>query len=186
MFDLPHIKEILAHYTPIELTSTPHSAAVLVILLTHKEEIEIVITKRAANLPTYAGHYSFPGGMFEATDKNLLETAIRETEEELHLTKQDYNVIGQLNDFHDRYGNLVRPFVAVMAKQHFQKTHRIAVDEIDTLYLLPLNELKHLQDDPHLHHVTKRRPSFSYQAGDVFIWGLTAAILMDFYHLISR
>jgi hypothetical protein len=99
MFDLSHIKNILNAFSPTALPNTPLAAAVLVILLADANRIEIVITKRATTLPTYAGHYSFPGGMFEEADEDLLQTAIRETAEELHLSANDYEMIGQLNDF---------------------------------------------------------------------------------------
>lgn len=181
------IINILNHYRPTQLMATPLRAAVMVIfLLDENDHVEIVVTKRSANLPTYAGHYSFPGGMADDSDNNLYHTAQRETEEELHLPYSAYSYIGELDDFQDHDGNVVRPFVVQMQKNAFMATYQISPIEIQEMYLLPIKKLFEFKDNPELHHITKRRPSYSYQDGSVFIWGLTAAILVHLRNLIEN
>lgn len=176
----------LSHHTPITLPMTPKSAAVMLILLTdEKNQIEIVITKRTAHLPTYAGHYSLPGGMRDDIDADFYATAVRELQEELNLTEDLYEKIGELDDFHDRYGHLVRPFVVFMKKSVFEKNMKIAAHEIENVDLLPLEKLDQIADDPALHAVTLRQPSYSLKENHIYVWGLTAAILVHFLNIIS-
>ena len=54
------------------------SVAILII-----DDKEILFIKRSENLPTHKGHIAFPGGKKENSDKNIVETALREAEEEL-------------------------------------------------------------------------------------------------------
>lgn len=176
----------LALYKPSLLTPTSPSAAVMVMLLANEENtFEIVLTKRAPTLLTYAGDYSFPGGMRDEGDKDLYATAMREVEEELNIAPHSYQKIGQLDDFQDRFDHLVRPFVTLMEKKHFEKQHKKSDAEITQIYFFPLNHLSQLKDDPALHHLTRRQPSYSYTHEDVFVWGLTAAILVHVFNIIS-
>lgn len=186
MFSMTNIISKLSTYQPALLPDTPIRAAVMIILLRDaNDNVEIVITKRAAGLPTYAGHYSFPGGMWDLTDKDLYVTAQREIQEELNLASNSYQPIGQLNDFIDRFGNLVRPFVVTMRRDEFHCQQQISQEEIEKLYFLPISKLSEFKDDPSLHKITKRRPSFAFRDGDAFIWGLTASILVHFYQILQ-
>lgn len=183
---------ILSHYQPALMVETSPSAAVMVIILeqdkllldNNTNNLSIVLTKRASTLPTYAGHYSFPGGMRDADDKDLYATAMRETQEELQLSCHAYQYLGQLDDFHDRYGHLVRPYVALMKKSTFLNLHKISLAEIQDIYFFPIAKLSELKDDPTLHAITKRKPSYSFTDGNVFVWGLTAAILVHLSNII--
>lgn len=176
----------LTDYQPVTLPETIPSAAVMVILLQDEaNQLEIVLTKRAMTLPTYAGHYSFPGGIRDAEDANMHATAVREIQEELNLLPDTYQPIAQLDDFQDRNGHLVRPFVSLITKTTFVAKHKISPAEIDRLYYFPLTKLHSLKDNPKLHYITQRRPSYSYTEGDVFVWGLTAAILVHLRNILS-
>lgn len=177
----------LSQHNPELLKDTPHCAAVLIILLTNAEnDIEIVITKRTETLATFPGQYSFPGGMREENDcLNLYTTAQRETQEELHLPFESYHRIAQLDDFQDRYGNLVRPFVVSMKKIDFENIYRINEDEVAEIYYFPLKKLNEIKDDPSLHEITRRRPSYAFKEGHVFIWGLTANVLVHLQNIIE-
>lgn len=176
----------IANYKPILRAETPIKAAVMILFLRNQENVvRIVLTKRAATLPTYAGHYSFPGGMYDDSDDNLYVTAQRETYEELGIPVDAYQFLGQLNDSYSRDGNLVRPFVCIMDETLFIQLHKIAYAEIDELYYLSLANLEKFTDDEKLHAITKRRPSYSFTDGDTFIWGLTAGILMNLLEVIS-
>jgi len=179
------IATILANYQPVLLDETPIAAAVMMILLIDEnEEIDIVLTKRADNLPTYAGHYSFPGGMRDPSDPDLYQTAVREVYEELNLPAHAYQAIGQLDDFQDHEGHLVRPFVAYMKKADFKRLYKQSTAEVAELYYFPLNKLNAIHDDPTLHAITRRRPSYAFREGHVFVWGLTATILIHFLNVL--
>src|SRR5438309_11875519 len=57
---------------------------------------EIVLTKRSMQVETHKGQISFPGGYREATDFDLLHTALREAEEEVGIRGTDVTVLGRL------------------------------------------------------------------------------------------
>lgn len=187
MTNIKKIAEILTAYRPILLKETPKQSAVMVILIESiPNHLEILLTKRAATLPTYAGQYSFPGGIREAQDETLYQTAKREVEEELAVTETHYQLVGQLDDFYARDGHLVRPFVVKAAKHDFKNTLSLSEAEIERIYYLPFEQLKDFKEDPLLHAITRRRPSYSYHNEEgVFVWGLTAAILIHLWQVTS-
>ncbi|MDQ3966462.1 MAG: CoA pyrophosphatase, partial [Actinomycetota bacterium] len=75
-------------------------AAVLVPILLAPEETRIVYTLRKENLQDHAGQISFPGGAPEPQDGSLLETALREAEEEINLRPDLVEVIGELEELY--------------------------------------------------------------------------------------
>jgi|SRR5579885_1104649 8-oxo-dGTP pyrophosphatase MutT (NUDIX family) len=187
MPDIKLILETLAQYRPVMIDPTPESAAVMILLLSNEDQAcEIVLTERSAKLPTYAGDYSFPGGIRDFADTNLYATAVREIQEELNIPPDSYQHIGQLDDFLDKYGRLVRPFVATMNKENFEKLCKTSHDEIERIYYFALPDLVKIQDNPMLRHITRRSPAYSFREGDVFVWGLTAAILVHLSNIINH
>ena len=75
----------------------------------------IIMTEKSKNLKVHGGEISFPGGKWSEQDSDLLETAIRETKEELCLDIPRGHVIGQLDDvitLNSRYR--IIPFVAIL------------------------------------------------------------------------
>lgn len=176
--------KILRHYHPVTLEETKVAAAVMLIIVNEPNESPaIVVTKRSLTLPHYAGHYSLPGGIRDSNDTDLFATAVREVEEELQIKQENYFKLGQLDDFSDFYGNLVRPFVVEMQKKEFDNLCKPSAHEISEIYFFSLTKLDQIKEEIIL--ITKRRPSYSFKEGHVYIWGLTAAILVHFYKLIT-
>ncbi len=173
-------------YQPILMPDISPSAAVMVILLEEDDHeiLHMVLTKRSKKLPTYAGDYCFPGGVKDDNDSDLKATAMREVQEELGLASSSYEIIGQLDDFADRYGNLVRPFVACMLKKKFKLYYKSSLVEISNIYYFPLNELDQFKENESLAQITHRRPSYVYIHNEVTIWGLTASIIVHFRKIV--
>ncbi len=175
----------ISQYQPILMAETPASAAVLVILMYDEQDnLFLIITKRSNHVATYAGDYCFPGGMRESTDQAIKITAMREVEEELGLKNDSYQMIGQLDDFIDRYERLVRPFVAIMSKKKFEQHYKNNSDEIRGIYFFPLEDLLTVQESELLSLITKRHPSYFYLRDEVMIWGLTASIMVHLGNII--
>src|SRR5256885_2799629 len=80
---------------PVEALDGRPAAAVLLPLV-DGPEASIVFTKRTDDLPRHPGEISFPGGMRHDDDSDLLATALRETEEELGLSRELVDVLGPL------------------------------------------------------------------------------------------
>ena len=180
--NLNYLREKLGGHHPISFPETTASAAVLILLMhNEKEEVFLVVTKRSQQVSRYAGDYCFPGGLKELDDVEFIETLHREVEEELGMCPQSYHIIGQLDDFYDRYHHLVRPFVATIAKENFEA--RLGV-EIEKLDFFPLTNLQNFHEDKDLERITKRHPAYKYVEGEVVIWGLTASIMVHLYNIL--
>jgi 8-oxo-dGTP pyrophosphatase MutT (NUDIX family) len=170
--DLESIVTTLQQYQPLRVPNTPYSASVLILLMyDDANNISLIVTKRSQTVATYVGDYCL-------SDTDLLITAQRETEEELNLRPEHYQIIGELDDFYDHYGNLVRPYVAIISRENFSTWHQSSSDEVAELFYFPLADLRLVERDEKLEQLSKRHPTYSYRQGKVLIWGLTASMMV--------
>jgi 8-oxo-dGTP pyrophosphatase MutT (NUDIX family) len=87
-------------------------AAVLMPILPHGEEFCFLLTQRTHKVDTHKGQISFPGGIQEDSDSNLLQTALRETWEEIGLASDGIHVLGEFDEYLSITGLIVTPFAA--------------------------------------------------------------------------
>ena len=89
-------------------------AAVMVLLHGDQDNPQVVLTQRAMHLNNHAGEVAFPGGMWDRTDRDLLHTALRETEEEIGLAPTLVEPIAMLPAASPKRRRLrVTPFVGL-------------------------------------------------------------------------
>ena len=155
------------------------NAAVLILLLTDKatqtKEARILLTQRSAQLRTHGGEVAFPGGHRHREDKTLIDTALRETQEEVGIDKCGVEVVGCLPPRRTRSSQYVLPCVAIL---NDELTLNINNDEVAEVFQVPLNFF--CQENLLAHKVNYRGrvyriPRFKYQSYD--IWGFTANII---------
>jgi len=154
-------------------------AAVLVPILVEGEDARVVYTVRKDDLADHAGQISFPGGSMEARDTSLLETALREAEEEIDLSPELVEVVGELEEMYIPPSNFrVSPFVGLLAPEAEMV---LAPDEVEEIFTVPL---KTLIANGTFRKVHWRREGRDYKV-PVFaiegpvprnIWGATAAM----------
>lgn len=175
MLDL--LRQRLPDYQRTELPLALPEAAVLMPLV-NSPEPRVILTVRSSSMPTHAGEVAFPGGKRDPTDKNLLMTALRETEEEVGLGREFVDVLGQLSPLASRYGMKVTPFVGIV---HPDAQLEAEPGEIETIFQVPLRFF--LDEKPELSSPIDffgrrfRIPSYYYE--DKRIWGLTAFMILD-------
>lgn len=177
---LDSIKQKLEKLNPIESTSLK-KAGVLIGILYHDEYInnpEIIFTQRSTKLSTHSGEVSFPGGKWDEQDKNLYETALRESNEEINLNTEDVVLAGSLNYLVSKHKIEVNPYVGLITK----KQNLVDNDEIEKIFTVPLEFLTD-KKNAKLHKIERKNrnvivPSWVYN--DQIIWGLTAMITADF------
>ncbi len=151
-------------------------AAVLVPILMEPEGPSIVYTVRKGHLQDHAGQISFPGGSMEPSDDSLLETALREAEEEIDLGRELVEVIGELEEMFIPPSNFrVSPFVGLLP---VEAELTLQPDEVEEIFTVPLEDLLSPQA---FQRVLWNREGREYKV-PVFdvegrrIWGATAAM----------
>ena len=154
-------------------------AAVLVPILVGGDDARVVYTVRKDDLADHAGQISFPGGSIESGDGSLLETALREAEEEIDLSPDLVEVVGELEEMYIPPSNFrVSPFVGLLPPEAEMVLAPDEVEEIFTVSLATLAANETFQK------VLWRRDGRDYEV-PVFaiggpvprnIWGATAAM----------
>ena len=172
------IKQKLEKLNPIKPTSLK-KAGVFIGILYHDEFIEnpeVIFTQRSAKVSTHSGEVSFPGGKWEEGDKDLYETSLRESNEEINLNINDVTYLGSLNYLISKHKIEVNQYIGLVTK----KQNFIDNDEIAHTFTVPLD---FLINNAREHNIERKNtnvivPSWVYN--DQTIWGLTALITADF------
>ena len=168
----------------IELLKTSRPAAVLIPLVRHKGGMTVLLTQRASHLKDHAGQISFPGGRFEPSDVGYESTALRETEEEISLSRDRVEVIGRLDTYMTRTGFEVTPVVAFV-----EPPIRVKPDprEVAAIFEVPLvflmDRINHKRASRNVCGTTRYFYAMEYR--EYYIWGATAGMLVNLSELLS-
>ena len=158
---------------------TLRAAAVLIPLYVREKALWTLFTKRTDLVEHHKGQISFPGGGKDAADANLWETAVRETEEEIGVSRKVVRILGALPRLVTVTEFEVAPFVGAIP---YPITFAPRAGEVEEIIEVPLSSLL----DP---MVVEERPvkwkgkdvmSIVYHYKGHAIWGATARILADF------
>ena len=153
-------------------------ASVLVIIYGH--DPQILMIEKSKQLNSHAGEIAFPGGKWIDDDTDLLDTALRETKEEIGLTISRNDVTGQLDNVQTlNSGFKITPFVSIIDTI----PQLTANQEVETILHIPMVPfLQTLADDPDpLHKSLQEMYTFTYK--DKIVWGASARILKQ---LVNR
>ncbi len=150
------------------------NAAVLVPILECKDS-KIVMIKRGKNLTRSAGHVAFPGGMMEKGE-DVIETALREVEEELGLKRNKVEVLGFLKPREVlEYRIKICPVVGVAEEINFnpdsREVSKVLVDKLENVLL------------------SRRVADWgaNFECCGELVWGASSRVLDDFYlRIVSR
>jgi 8-oxo-dGTP pyrophosphatase MutT (NUDIX family) len=159
-------------------------AAVLAIVI-EADPPSVVLTERAATMSRHAGEVSFPGGLVEPGDRDLLATALRETHEELGIAPGVLHPLGALPPIHTYVSaTLVTPFVAVVAEPPVMTVseREIAAVHVPTLASLAAVEAERVLREEG--GATWR--GWWYELPAVTVWGATGFMLHELLALVRR
>jgi 8-oxo-dGTP pyrophosphatase MutT (NUDIX family) len=153
-------------------------AAVLVPLITRKNGLTVMLTRRNEQLKNHAGQISFPGGSVDDNDRNPTHTALRETEEEIGLDPDCIKIIGSLDEYIVGTGYLVNPIIGSV-KPPFKLIRQ--EDEVSEIFEVPLDYLiQPTNFERYSRYFNgKMRHHLAIKWKDYFIWGATAGILRN-------
>ena len=170
----------------------PMAASVLVPLVERDDGLQVLLTRRADHLTDHAGQISFPGGRADPGDVDVVDTALREAQEEVGLPRERVQVLGPLNTYSTVSSYVVTPIVGLI-----QPPFHLALDafEVAEAFEVPLAFLMspahHQRHAMEYEGVKRQFLSMPWQGIDAqgqpreyFIWGATAAMLRNLYHFL--
>ena len=159
--------------------SLKNQAAVMIIVCEIDDHDQLLFTKRSQHLNTHGGEVAFPGGKWEPSDKSLLNTAYRETFEEVGLSQACLNLRGELPAHYTRNKVKVTPFAA-----HVKGLPELTLCEfeIESVFWAPtsffLRDNRTQTDIFEFNNSEYWAPVYHYL--DYKIWGFTARLLVTF------
>jgi 8-oxo-dGTP pyrophosphatase MutT (NUDIX family) len=160
-------------------------AAVLVPIVQRPEGLTVLLTQRTAHLSSHPGQVSFPGGSAEPEDSSPIETALRETEEEIGLSRHNIEIIGVLPEHATASSFLVTPVVGLVTPPFDLVADPGEVAEIFEVPLAFLmNGVNHQRMSFELPEGAGRRSFYAMPWERFFIWGATAGMLRNLFHLL--
>lgn len=150
-------------------------------LFEHREGLaQIVLTKRSEYPGAHSGQISFPGGRYEDEDLNFENTAKRETEEEVGLKADAYQIISPLTELYIPPSNfLVHPFLAISEEPTDLKRE---IKEVAQIIRLPFQEFlepTNVQEIKVTITGGMKLPTTAFVVQGHIIWGATAMILSE-------
>ncbi|NRA29503.1 MAG: CoA pyrophosphatase [Parvularculaceae bacterium] len=177
-------------YSPI-LKAPPTEPRPAAVMIGVRDIVDptVVLTLRSPSMPSHAGQISLPGGTPKPTDADFVATALRESEEEVGLAADAFDVLGTMGPHHGGLGYVVTPVIGII---HGEAEVEACPREVAEVFEVPLASLL----NPENHIIQKRQfndipydmfavPVYDTQGEHRNIWGLTAGILKtlsDAYH----
>ncbi|MCU0805160.1 MAG: CoA pyrophosphatase [Burkholderiales bacterium] len=158
-------------------------AAVLVPVVDRRDQLTVLFTRRTAHLHDHAGQISFPGGRSEA-DESALDTALRETEEEIGLARGHVEPLGELTEYVTITGYRVTPVVALVRPPFDLAPDDFEVAEIFEVPLAFLLDPANHQRNSVVYEGLQRH-YYAMPYGPYYIWGATAGMLMNLYRFLG-
>lgn len=179
------IATIIRHYQKRKINDenlTP--SAVLIPLFFNQGQCHVLFTERSQEVNFHKGQICFPGGTREPGDASLLQTALRETEEEIGLKAEDVEILGELDDNETvTSGYFISPFVAFIPYPYpFKPAHK----EVKQILSVPLSALMDEANFRQEYQTYNGRglQVYYYNYGEEVIWGATARIVKQFVDLL--
>lgn len=173
--------ETVSHLVPSE----PTAAAVLLPIIDRPEGLSLLFTERSPKLKSHAGQISFPGGRIEVNDGEPKLTALRETEEEIGLSRDYVEIMGYLTPHVVFSGFSVTPVIGWVSNAF---TLNVDATEVESVFEVPLSFFMNSQN----HHLERRQlgdisvPVYYFEYAQRRIWGMTAGIIMHLYERMTH
>ncbi len=173
--------------TVLDIPNDYKRAAVLVPIYIKDDEWHILFTRRTEKVTHHKNEISFPGGGFdENADNNIIETALREIEEEIGC--KNVEIIGLLDDIFTISGYIVTPVVGKISNSVDLDCNQQNSDEIQYIISVPIEKVANAsnfwtQEFPYDEGKLYEVPFFDY--GGEIIWGATGRILLNFLRILT-
>lgn len=163
---------------PGEARYRPGRTAAVLVPVIDQDEPELVLTLRARDLAHHPGQVSFPGGAIERAGETAVETAMRETREEIGIAETSIRPVGFLDRFDTISDYRVLPVVGLLEPGLKWVPDRTEVDEVFTVpfsYITDASRFRRSERE----YQGERHTIWSLTWGGHVIWGVTAAIIRN-------
>jgi len=161
-------------------------SAVLVPIYYKEGQYYILFTQRTERVKEHKGQISFPGGARQEGDKTLLDTALRESAEEIGLSPDEVQILGELDDAITTTSNyIVSPFVGAIPWPYKFKVDGWETEAIIEVPISALLAKDSLRKETEVIGGEKVTSYFYHYEGKV-IWGATARILHQFLDIFDQ
>lgn len=171
-----------------ERKKNPKKAGVMALFYPHSDyETRLLLIERNRYPGVHSGQIGFPGGQSEPGDRDILDTALRESCEEVGTVKENIEVIRPASELYIPPSNFeVSPFIALY---HKERPFKRQVSEVEAIIEVPIADFL---DDRKL--ITKKLstsyareievPAFHFQGH--IVWGATAMMLSEIRELLQK
>ncbi|HXV50781.1 MAG TPA: CoA pyrophosphatase [Nitrosopumilaceae archaeon] len=177
------LKTALSSKISPEISDDGKNKLASVMIVIYGTDPIIIMTEKPDTMNFHAGEISFPGGKFDQGDNDLLDTAIRETKEEIGLEILRNKVIGQLKPVTTLNSKFkIIPFVSILDSVPKLRANH----EVKTILNIPLIPfLKTLTDDPDPNHKSIQE-MYTFTFENKIVWGASARMLKQIVDLMSN
>ena len=182
---IDHIKRVVAQ-TPHRQIDDPSltPAGIMVLIFCKDDEHCILLQKRSSRVDSHKGEISFPGGKMDPADRTLLDTALRETYEEMGIDPHDVEVLGALDETATTTGFRTSPYAGIIPHPYEFNPQEEEVAEVLEVPVSSLLDSSSRRDDIRISGGDlDYAPAFAY--GGHIIFGATARVLDRFLQLIQ-
>ena len=161
-------------------------SSVLILFYQKGDQLYFPLIKRSSGDHKHSGQISLPGGKFELSDKNLVDTAIRETEEELGLIGTKIHIIGPITGLYIPISNFqVQPLVAYYDGSPQFKADSFEVNQIIETSVQELFKVDNKHEEViHKNGFDIKAPYYDVRGHK--LWGATAMIISELEELLKR
>ena len=168
--------------TPAEKNLVKQSS-VLLLLFIENDELTACLIKRPLHMKHHAGQIALPGGRIEK-DETAIETALRETFEEIGIKSNEIEILGSLSEFYVEVSKFqINPFVGWLHKKpKFEIDH----NEVEKTILFPIKNFKAPFSEVELNTVSGKLKVPCIKFNGEIIWGATAMILSEFSDILEQ
>lgn len=180
--DLENVKDALSSSINPMAEDILKTKLAAVMITIYGGEPTIIMTERPKTMNHHAGEISFPGGRWHKKDTDLLDTAIRETREEIGIEITRGQVIGQLKSVTTlNSGFTIAPFITIQNEIPLL-TPNSEIESILNIPLIPLLKTIEEDNDPN-HKSIQEMYTFTFQ--NHLIWGASARMLNQILNILS-
>ena len=165
-----------------------YSGVMILFFVNDNEELCIVFIRRSDYVGIHAGQMGLPGGRYEEKDENTLQTALRETFEDIGIEPEKIKVIGRLTGLYIPPSNFhVDPYIGFLAEKPDYKIDTREVKNVVELKVSDFFSANAIQwKDFKTHGSEKLTSAPFYKIGETEIWGATAMIISELLDMLKQ